>query len=124
MGFLITSCDLKIDINAIESQAIKLALDQVLKTVEGGFHARLGGSKDEVNQLLSLIKEKCAVTELSQDINISTDQLIFLIDSLNEVCHGIYIKDFEAQFRCSKREAVSLLEKLDSAYLAIENTKN
>ncbi|NEO56163.1 MAG: hypothetical protein F6K54_25655 [Okeania sp. SIO3B5] len=69
----------------------------MLKGITGGFHARIGAEREEVQELLLLIKIPLETFDSqpaqisTMKIQISVEQLRILTQILSEACHGIKI---------------------------------
>lgn len=67
-------------------------------------------------QVIKIDKEKTV-------LEISTNDLICLCNTLNEVCNGIEVLEFEKQMGITIEEAESMLDSLDSIYKKAERQK-
>ncbi|SCA58806.1 hypothetical protein AB751O23_AP_00160 [Chlamydiales bacterium SCGC AB-751-O23] len=61
----------------------------------------------------------------NQEVSLSVDELIIINNSLNEVCNGLDIWEFETRMGFSKEEVSKLLEKVNALVDSVDkNTDN
>ena len=90
----------------------------------GGFHARLGADREELEALILLMQS--ALKNFNHQprlIQISVEQLRILVQVLNEVCHGIYISNFKSKIGSNRNSLKSVLRLTKNSYRALENSR-
>ncbi|MDY7007902.1 MAG: hypothetical protein SWX82_29180 [Cyanobacteriota bacterium] len=110
-------------------EILSSTFEEVLKGITGGFHARIGAEREEVQELLLLIKialetfDSQAAQNSIMKIQISVEQLRILTQFLNEACHGIRILDFENKIGTSEDKLKSFLDLSINLYESIEKSR-
>ncbi|XZO03393.1 MAG: hypothetical protein ACM65L_06665 [Microcoleus sp.] len=107
-------------------EILKSTFEVVLQSILGGFHARIGADRKEVQKFLLIIEENLKNYQTQQDNNlvvklpISVEYLRILTQVLNETCHGIRILDFEHKIGTSKDYLKLCLEQSYNLYINLE----
>ena len=108
-------------------EILSSTFEEVLKGITGGFHARIGAEREEVQELLSLIKipletfDSQPAQNSTMKVQISVEQLRILTQILSEACHGIKILDFENKIGTTKNQLNYLLNLSSNLYRSIKN---
>lgn len=107
---------------------LSLAFELVMNTIQGGFHARIGASREEVKSLLLLVQRSSKIIKhennkkIQRESQISVEQLRILVQILNEVCNGIFVEDFEVQLGASEEILNTFLRIAGNSYKTIKKT--
>jgi hypothetical protein len=102
----------------------------VMNTIRGGFHARIGADREEVQALLLLIQTALRTLKFQDsnipttEIQVSVEDLRILVQILNEACNGIFISNFEAQTKTSEETLNSFLRLTGDSYRAIRKSRS
>jgi len=105
-----------------EFQILNLTCETVCQYIKGGFHARIGATRDEVEEIVLLITEAINFLDsqpnqqLTTQISISVDQLRIIGQILNEACNGIKIFDFENKIGTTRNELRGFLHLISEVY--------
>lgn len=112
-----------------ELEILTSTCQTVIEHITGGFHARIGANKEEVIDLVLLIKraivsgEKQANKQSITKINLSLKQLRIISQILNEACNGIKIINFEDKIGTSKDNLRSFLYLIKDSYKSIKHSR-
>ena len=107
-----------------EFQILKSTCKTVSQHIKGGFHARIGATRDEVEEIVRLITEAIFFLDgqqnqqLKTQVSVSLDQLRIIGQFLNEACNGIRIFYFENQIGTNRNELISFLALVSKVYRA------
>ncbi|PPT09555.1 hypothetical protein CKA32_000830 [Geitlerinema sp. FC II] len=99
-----------------------------MNTIQGGFHARIGASREEVKSLLLLIQKGSKIVKdenskkIQKESQISVEELRILVQIFNEVCNGIFIQNFENQVGASEETLNTFLHIAGNSYKTIKKT--
>lgn len=109
-----------------EFEILNSTFEEVLQSITGGFHARIGAHREEVKYLLLLIQKilenfgSKQSKNSTMNIEISVEQLRILKQILNEACNGIEILNFEKKIGTSPETLNSFLKLSSDLYKAIK----
>ncbi|GGA40547.1 hypothetical protein [Okeania sp. KiyG1] len=109
-------------------EILNSTFEEVLKGITGGFHARIGAEREEVQELLLLIKipletfDSQPIQNSTMKVQISVEQLRIFTQILSEACHGIKILDFENKIGTTKNQLKSFLDVSINLYESIEKS--
>lgn len=99
-----------------ELQIISRALFATTNEIsEAEFQTRLGYYRSEAQTLRAAIDKVSKDNEIEHRIDFSKDELLLIGNALNEVLHGINLKDFEAVIWAGERDVYRLLEVVRAA---------
>lgn len=108
---------MEIELSLNELHILINAIKEMCKSLgDFGFHARIGSYPEEVKLLVNYLFDK--VNNIKQEqktrIELSLEQLEILESTLNEVCNGIKIEDFEDKIGISVEESRKELKLINS----------
>jgi hypothetical protein len=101
------------------------AIKEMCKSLgDFGFHARIGSYPEEVKLLVNYLFNQVNHIEQEQNTNIqlSLEQLEILNNTLNEVCNGIKIENFEDKIGVSREVAKNELKIINSLIKEIKSS--
>lgn len=95
------------------------------------FETRMGDTKEDVLRLMERILEVINETSKnnmgstedesrSVEIRLSINELLMIHQSLNEICHGFYLSNFQEKIGVTRKEAVDLMDEISGIYHGIE----
>ncbi len=119
------SAFVEIELSFNELHFLLNAIKEMCKSLgDFGFHARIGAYPEEVKLFVKYLFDRANNIEQEPNTNIqlSLEQLEILNNTLNEVCNGIKIENFEETIGISREEAKKELKLINSFIKEIKSS--
>jgi hypothetical protein len=121
-----TTTGAEIEISIDQLKVLINSIRETCKCIgDFGFSARIGSHPPLVMSLVNLLFRKLENPENNSSIliELSLDNLFILHNTLNEICHGFRLNDFESKIGVSREQAKDFLRFINNLIKKIELTR-